>query len=300
MKGKKTKIIIETNHGVWHSWLGRGDIKWDNAEYYNIAYRERSMVCHYSVRPYSTDEIWFLPAENTDPQECDLGQLVPSRAAKVNEDCLLAWAQVKDSTNVTLLENFRLRYGASNADCKALAARRIAELMSVQAAPDVDKGKTPDKIQLSQPAESDVAIVKPRTSRSDQTAKAATIPISPRLGKAWLGVQVQNVDAAMASAIGMPTARGAMVAKILPDGPAGRSELKEGDIILAANDREVSTSSDFAAIIGDSSPGDTFRFRIYRQQREMALVLTLGSAAASSDLLAKQAAVNPGSGQDAF
>jgi hypothetical protein len=295
VKGKKTRIIIETNHGVWHSWLGRGDIKWDNSEYYNISYRERSMVCHYSVRHYSANEIWFLSAENTDPQECDLGQLVPSRASKVDEDCLLGWAQLKDSTDLTLLENFRVRYGASNADCKALAGRRIAELMSSQA-PDA-LAKTPDKIPHLQP-EGDTALVKPPTPRSDQTAKAATIPISPKPGKAWLGVQVQNVDATMASAIGMPSARGALVAKILPDGPAGRSELKEGDVILAANDREVGTSSDFATIIGESSPGDTFRFRIYRQQKELDLNLTLGSAAAPSDLLSRQAAINPRAEQE--
>jgi hypothetical protein len=297
VKGKKTKIRIEGSHGVWHSWLGRGDIKWDNAEYYVIAYRERSLVCHYSIRNYSANEVWFLPWENTDPEECDLGQLVPSRASKVDEDCLLAWAQIKDSTDLKLVENFRLRYGPSNIDCKALAAKRIAEIVAAQT-PDVDKGKTPDNISLSQPPESEAAVVKPRPTRSDQTAKAVMIPISPRPGKAWLGVQVQNVDSKMATAIGMPSARGALVAKILSDGPAGRSELKEGDVILAANGRAVGDSSDFAAIVQESSPGDKVSFRIYRQQKEMDLVVTLESANLPADL-ARQAAINPRAEQEA-
>jgi hypothetical protein len=74
--GTATSILIQSDHIVHHSKWGRGDIKWDNAYYYTISYRERSIVCHYFISYYpKTDEIAAATTENTDPQGCELGNL---------------------------------------------------------------------------------------------------------------------------------------------------------------------------------------------------------------------------------
>ena len=73
--GSITSISISPRHVVQHSRFGRGDIKWDNADYFLVSYRDRSMICHYIVRVYSPVEASFLRAEPTDPAECDLGDL---------------------------------------------------------------------------------------------------------------------------------------------------------------------------------------------------------------------------------
>jgi formylglycine-generating enzyme required for sulfatase activity len=75
MAGVATSITILPNHIVMHSRWGRGDIKWDNANYYQISYRDRSMFCHYIIRTYSPAELSILRGEQTDPPECDLGEL---------------------------------------------------------------------------------------------------------------------------------------------------------------------------------------------------------------------------------
>ncbi len=76
VKGATTSIIILPNHIVQHSRFGRGDIKWDNADYYNISFRDRSMECHYILRKGDTaNQIEMLPALKTEPSECDLGEL---------------------------------------------------------------------------------------------------------------------------------------------------------------------------------------------------------------------------------
>ena len=73
--GTIISISISPRHVVQHSRFGRGDIKWDNADYFLISYRDRSMLCHYVIRIYSPVEVSFLRAEQTDPAECDLGEL---------------------------------------------------------------------------------------------------------------------------------------------------------------------------------------------------------------------------------
>ena len=73
--GSITSISISPRHVVQHSKFGRGDIKWDNADYFLVSYRYRSMTCHYIIRIYSPAEVSFLRAEQTDPPECDLGDL---------------------------------------------------------------------------------------------------------------------------------------------------------------------------------------------------------------------------------
>ncbi len=67
--------MISPNHSVWHSQWGRGDIKPDNADYYEIRYRSREFRCHYVMRLNSPNELSAIRADNLDVPECDLGEL---------------------------------------------------------------------------------------------------------------------------------------------------------------------------------------------------------------------------------
>jgi formylglycine-generating enzyme required for sulfatase activity len=75
LPGTPTSITISRKHIVLHTRWGRGDMKWDNADYFVISYRDRAMTCHYIVRLYSQDQLSFIRAEQMDPPECDLGEL---------------------------------------------------------------------------------------------------------------------------------------------------------------------------------------------------------------------------------
>jgi formylglycine-generating enzyme required for sulfatase activity len=75
LPGDFTSLSILSNHYVQHSKWGRGDIRWDNADYFSISYRQRSMTCHYIIRLYSPTELSVVRAEQMDPPECDLGEL---------------------------------------------------------------------------------------------------------------------------------------------------------------------------------------------------------------------------------
>ena len=83
--GTTTSIFILPDHFVLHSRLGRGDIKWENAAYYTITYRERSITCHYLARVGSSTELSMLRYENTDLPECDLGEMRRSTPQEAEE-----------------------------------------------------------------------------------------------------------------------------------------------------------------------------------------------------------------------
>ena len=59
------------------------------------------------------------------------------------------------------------------------------------------------------------------------------------LARAWLGAAVQPVDAALATSLGLGRPQGVLVARVHPDGPAARAGLRQGDVVLAVDGREV-------------------------------------------------------------
>ena len=50
--------------------------------------------------------------------------------------------------------------------------------------------------------------------------------------RGWLGVQVQNVTEEIATSLGLPEPKGALVAKVTPDSPAAAAGIEPSDVIL--------------------------------------------------------------------
>ncbi len=86
-----------------------------------------------------------------------------------------------------------------------------------------------------------------------------------RLRRGWLGVSPQEVSRGLAMAYGLDKPRGALVADILPDSPAARSELKAGDIVLEYNGKSLESSTDLPLFVGQTQPLTRVKMRIYRR-----------------------------------
>ena len=94
----------------------------------------------------------------------------------------------------------------------------------------------------------------------------------------WLGVEVASVDSSMA-ALKLPVDSGALIQRITPNSPAAKSGLLAGtkqqklsgqpittggDIIIAANGREIRTAEDLQAAIGGEKPGSVVEITVKR------------------------------------
>ncbi|MDP2227689.1 MAG: DegQ family serine endoprotease [Moraxellaceae bacterium] len=84
------------------------------------------------------------------------------------------------------------------------------------------------------------------------------------VSRGYLGVVIQDITKDLAEAYGLPKPAGALVAKVMPDTPADKAGLKEGDVITRFNDREIGLSSDLPQMIGRSRVGEKYPLTVIR------------------------------------
>ncbi|MGX6647035.1 trypsin-like peptidase domain-containing protein [Maricaulaceae bacterium MS644] len=93
--------------------------------------------------------------------------------------------------------------------------------------------------------------------------------------RGWLGVNVQAVTADMASAMGLAAARGAVITRIDPDGPAAGSGLETGDVVLAFDGRPVADDRALPRIVADTAPGTEAAVEVFRRGAPVTLTVTV-------------------------
>ncbi len=97
-----------------------------------------------------------------------------------------------------------------------------------------------------------------------------------RVRWAYMGVQVEPIDAATAVEMGLPVSRGTLVSFVDPSGPAARGGIRENDVILALDSTVISDDRQFVKVLRFSyKPGDTVNVRVYRNRQEVELSVTL-------------------------
>ncbi|MFW1678437.1 DegQ family serine endoprotease [Pontibacter sp. JAM-7] len=95
--------------------------------------------------------------------------------------------------------------------------------------------------------------------------------------RGWLGVIIQEVNRDLAESFGLEKPSGALVAKVLPDSPAEKAGLQEGDIIQSFDGREVVHSADLPHFVGRIKPGMKARMGIVRAGKQQSLQVAIGT-----------------------
>jgi serine protease Do len=93
--------------------------------------------------------------------------------------------------------------------------------------------------------------------------------------RGYLGVNIQPVTEDMAEAMGMKTAKGAIVAEAMPGTPAANAGLKAGDVITKLNGQVVDDASDLTRRIGSFKPSDKVELTYIRDGAEKTASITL-------------------------
>lgn len=68
--------------------------------------------------------------------------------------------------------------------------------------------------------------------------------------RGWLGVSIQPLDDDIAHSLGLQSNHGALVASIVPNSPAARAGVLQGDVILTYNGANISDSRDLTQRVG--------------------------------------------------
>ena len=93
--------------------------------------------------------------------------------------------------------------------------------------------------------------------------------------RAYLGVQIRDIDANFAKQMGIHKLQGVYVAGLTKDGGAEEAGIKDGDIITAVNNKPIRTLSELMETIGQYSPGNIVKVRVVRDNKEKIFRVTL-------------------------
>ena len=95
--------------------------------------------------------------------------------------------------------------------------------------------------------------------------------------RGWLGVVVQEVDRDLAQQFGLDKPEGALVARVLPESPAARAGLREGDVILRYNGEPLPSSSSLPHLVGVTDPGEVATLEVIRNGRQQRVDVDVGT-----------------------
>ena len=92
-----------------------------------------------------------------------------------------------------------------------------------------------------------------------------------KIVRGWLGVTIQEVTDDIAKSLDLDKARGAIVSGVMPDSPAAKAELRQGDVILGVNGLGIDKFRDLPRLIAMIKPGEKVELDVWRQGKTMSL-----------------------------
>jgi serine protease Do len=98
-----------------------------------------------------------------------------------------------------------------------------------------------------------------------------------RVARGWLGVQIQSLTPEMAASLGISQPKGAIVASVVPDSPAARAGLRQGDVITAINGRDIGDSHELTRKVAGLAAGKSAAFTVQREGSARTVDVTIGA-----------------------
>ena len=97
-----------------------------------------------------------------------------------------------------------------------------------------------------------------------------------KVTRGYLGVQIDDVDENLAGALGLTDLKGALVRDVVPNSPAARGGIANGDIVLTVAGDDIYDAAHLRNRVAELAPGKTYPFAIWRGGKKVALNVTVG------------------------
>ena len=96
-----------------------------------------------------------------------------------------------------------------------------------------------------------------------------------KVTRGWLGVMIQKITTELAETFKLSNTHGALVNDVVPNGPADRSGLKRGDIIVKFNGEEILSVENLPKQVAAVQPGKSVKVEVIRDGNNKSLDVTL-------------------------
>src|SRR3546814_2973508 len=104
--------------------------------------------------------------------------------------------------------------------------------------------------------------------------------------RGWLGVHIQNVTPALAEALGLDEAAGAMVAAVTPASLAEEAGLKTGDVILGFAGKAIADNRELARVVAQHPADSEAEMTLGRNGSEQTVEVVTGEPPAPEQMAA--------------
>jgi serine protease Do len=115
-----------------------------------------------------------------------------------------------------------------------------------------------------------------------------------RVTRGYLGVNIQSVTPEIATSLGIKDSKGAMVAEIVPGGPAAKAGFEQGDIVTAINGVAVEDATDLTRKVASVPTGQSAIFSVVRQGKPLQVKVTIATRPDAAQLASNSAPAKNG------
>ncbi|MCR9201861.1 MAG: Do family serine endopeptidase [Planctomycetaceae bacterium] len=102
--------------------------------------------------------------------------------------------------------------------------------------------------------------------------------------RAYVGIQMQEINAALAQQLNLRVPEGVVVTDVVPDSPADRAGFNTGDVILEVNGRRIRNPLNMMGVVERLTVGDAYRILVQRDGREQELRIVAGERPGAREL----------------
>ena len=94
--------------------------------------------------------------------------------------------------------------------------------------------------------------------------------------RGWIGVEPRDITPELADNLGLPKKDGVIIAAVLKNGPADKSGIRPGDILISIADKPISNMAEMFNLIAQLQPGGQTDMIVLRDNKEVKINVGVG------------------------
>ena len=105
-----------------------------------------------------------------------------------------------------------------------------------------------------------------------------------KVQRGYLGIGRQPVDEDIAANLGLPKDRGEIVNRVEPGSPGEKAGLKQGDVIVAVDGKEVTPEQTLPYLVANIAPGQSTKLSVIRDGKPITVTAVLANRPSEEEL----------------